>query len=179
MIYKRATGHMFQRIFFLMYRFFLAANIWCPEAEYTLMRVLWDTSVFLAWASLCSLLFPFLERWQRIDLISSKADGMQNEFLPLAGKRGWDKSRVARRGRVSVLVDSLMRSLSPAQRLTVRLSRPLSFSPNTCSINNRTPRWCWTAQKGWEKRHDGGKTQNNAHKNPVHCLSVSAWFIIF
>lgn len=141
-----------------MYRFFLAANIWCPVAEYALMRVLSDPSVFLAWASLCSLVFPLLERWQRIDLISSKADGIQNEFLPLAGKRSWDKSRVAGRGRASVLMDSLMRSLSTAQRLTVRLSGPLLVSPNTCFINNRTPHWCWMAQRSQEKRHDGGTT---------------------
>lgn len=132
------------------------------------MRVRWDTSVFLAWASLCSLVFPLLERWQRIDLISSKADGIRNEFLPLAGKRGWDKSRVAGRGQASVLMDSLMRSLSTAQRLPVRLSRPLSLSPNTCFINNRTPHWCWMAQRSQEKRHES-----------VQCLSLSAWFIIF
>lgn len=165
-----------------MYSFFLAAKIWCPEAEYALMRVLWDTSVFLAWASLYSLVFPLLERWQRIDLISSKADGIQNEFLPLAGKRGWDKSRVAGRGWASVLMDSLMRSLSTAQRLPARLSGLLSLSPNACFSNNRTPHWCWTAQRSqrettWWWKDPREKTQNNAHKSYRKVINVSAYLL--
>lgn len=157
-----------------MYRFFLAANIWCPEAGYALMRVLSDPSVFLAWASLCSLVFPLLEQWQWIDLISSKADGIQNEFLPLAGKRSWDKSRVAGRGRASVLMVSLMRSLSTAQRLSVRLSKPLLLSPNTCFINNRTPHWCWM-----ESREVTWWWKDPREEKSVQGLILSAWFIIF
>lgn len=159
-----------------MYRFFLAANIWCPVAEYALMRVLSDPSVFLAWASLCSLVFPLLERWQRIDLISSKADGIQNEFLPLAGKRSWDKSRVAGRGRASVLMDSLMRSLSTAQRLTVRLSRPLLVSPN---LLHQQPNPSLVLDGPEESREATWWWNDPREKNSVQCLRLSAWFIFF
>lgn len=94
----------------------------------------------------------FLARWQRIDLISSKAAGIQNGLLPLAGNRGWEKSSVARQGWASILMDSLMRSLSTAQRLPIVLSRPLSLWPNTCFINSPTLFWCWSTQKKQKRK---------------------------
>lgn len=58
-------------IFLIVLTFFLAANRCCPKAEHTLMKALWCKSELLA-------------RWQRTDLISSKADRIQKGLLPLA-----------------------------------------------------------------------------------------------
>lgn len=105
----RSTKDYFT-LFLNVFTFSMLANIWCPKAETTLMRVVWGTSFFLVrWSD--------QQRCQFCCLF----------FLPLAGKWVWDKSSVARQGWASVLMFLLMRSLSAAQRLPITLSRPILF----------------------------------------------------
>lgn len=71
-------------------------------------------------------------------------------------------------------MDSLMRSLSIAQRLPIVLSRPLSLWPSHCFINSWTPLWCcWTQKKQREKPCDGGKVPERWKLTPKQDCNIS------